>query len=152
MRRYCKIASLSAPVARRRARLPHSDVRCLVVPKQQTFVSLLGRWTACSGLMHLLQIRSSTYRFRFESKSIPLRGPIPRTSRVFGPSAPGPVTQSTRESSRAGCILFSDGDRSTNGTGLRDISSELQKIRMRYDSVRDIDDEIVSRIAGPPLR
>src|SRR5260370_32057859 len=87
-----------------------------------------------------------------EAKLIPLRGPISRTSRVSGPSAPGPMTQSTREPSRAGCILLADSDRSTNGTGFRDMSSELQEIRMRYDPVRDVDDEIVRRIAGPPLR
>ena len=87
-----------------------------------------------------------------EAKSIPLRSPIPSTSRVSGLSAPGPVTHSTREPSRAGCILFSDGDRSTNGTGFRDISSKRQEIRMRHDSVRDVDDEIVGRIAGTPLR
>src|SRR5258706_16396632 len=76
---------------------------------------------------------------------------IPNSGAADDPSAPGPVTDSTREPSRAGCILFSDGDRSTNCTGFRDISSELQEIRMRYDPVRDVDDEIVGGIAGTPF-
>src|SRR6266851_3716981 len=92
------------------------------------------------------------YRIEISTKSIPLRGPVPSTSRVSGPSAPGPATDSAREPSRAGCILFSDGDRSTNGTRFRDISSELQEIRMRYDPVRDVDNEIVGGIASTPLR
>src|SRR5260370_25043671 len=68
---------------------------------------------------------------------------IPNSGAVDDPSAPGPVTDSTREPSRAGCILFSGGDRRTKCTGFRDISSELPEIKMRYDPALDADAEIV---------
>ena len=42
--------------------------------------------------------------------------------------------------------------RSANRAGFRDVSSELQEVRMRHNSVRNVDSEVVGRIACASLR
>ena len=49
-------------------------------------------------------------------------------------------------------MLILNGHRSANRAGFRDVSSELQKVRMRHNSVRNIDSEVVGRIACASLR
>src|SRR5437868_13677524 len=49
-------------------------------------------------------------------------------------------------------VFVLNGHRRANRAGSRDVASEPHQIRMRYNSVGDVDREIVGRIARAPLR
>jgi hypothetical protein len=84
--------------------------------------------------------------------SISLRGPVPPTSRISRVAAPCPATGGAKESAGTGGIFVLDGHRSANRAGFRDVSSELQEVRMRHNPIRNIDSEVVNRIACTSLR
>ena len=84
--------------------------------------------------------------------SVSLRSPIARAAHASRITAPGPSSRRARQSSGARGIFVPNGHRSANGTRPRHVTSELHQIRMRDDSVGDIDGKIIGRIASASLR
>jgi hypothetical protein len=64
----------------------------------------------------------------------------------------GPSAGRARQSSRARGILVLDGRRSADRSRRPDVTSKLHEIRVRDDSVGDLDEKIISRIASASLR
>ena len=84
--------------------------------------------------------------------SITLCRPIARASRAARAAVPGPAAGGGGEFARTRSIFILDCHRSANRAGFRDVSSELQEVRMGHNSVRNIDSEVVGRIAYASLR
>jgi hypothetical protein len=84
--------------------------------------------------------------------SIALRGPVTRASRISCVAAPCPAARVAGESARARCVFVLNGYRSANRAGFRDVSSESHEVRLRHNSVRNIDGEVVGGIACASLR
>src|SRR5580692_8920917 len=80
-----------------------------------------------------------------------LRGPVTRTSRAACVTAPGPAAAGARKPARAGGIFVLHKDRSTNRAGSGDISFESHEVRVRNDTVGDVDRKIIGSIAGAAL-
>lgn len=99
-----------------------------------------------------LRLGSNCARVSPAKLSVSLRGPVTPTSRISRVAAPCPATGGARESARTGGIFVLDGHRSANCAGFRDVSSELHEVRMRHNPVRNIDSEVVNRIACASLR
>jgi hypothetical protein len=89
---------------------------------------------------------------RRREMSIALRGPVTRASRISCVAAPCPAARGSGEPACAGGVSIVNGHRSANRAGFRDVSSEFQEVRMRHNAVRNIDSEVVGRIASASLR
>ena len=79
-------------------------------------------------------------------------GPIPCATRASRITAPCPATGIPREPAGARREFVLNGHGSANGTRPCYIASESHQIRMRDDTVADVDREIVGRIARASLR
>jgi len=88
----------------------------------------------------------------FTAISVSLRGPVAGAARASRIAAPGPSAGSARQPSRARGVFILNGHRGANRTGSRDVTPEPDEIRMRDNSVGDVDGEIVGRIASASLR
>ena len=67
-------------------------------------------------------------------------------------AAPRSAAGIAHKFTRARGVFVLNGHRRANSAGSRHVASEPHQIRMRYDSVGDVDREIVGRIARAPLR
>ena len=90
--------------------------------------------------------------FAFVAMSISLRGPVARTPRISCVAAPCPASGGAGEFAQAGGIFIVNGHRSANRAGFRDVAFKLQEVRVRHNSVGNIDSEVVGRIACASLR
>jgi hypothetical protein len=67
-------------------------------------------------------------------------------------ATPGTTTRIAPEPARARGVFVLNRHRSANRTGSRHVASEPDQIRMRHDSVGDVNGEIIDRIARASLR
>src|ERR1700748_3792004 len=90
--------------------------------------------------------------FPFSSRLIALRGPVAGASCSSCAAVPFSATRGCEKPATSGSELVLNRHRRAYRTGLRDVPSESYEIGMSYDSVRNIDSEVVGRIACAPLR
>ena len=83
---------------------------------------------------------------------VSLRGPISRAAPTSCVAAPCPAAGGTGEPAGTRGVFVLNGHRSANRAGFRDVSSELHEVRVRHNSVRNVNGEIVGRIACASLR
>ena len=77
--------------------------------------------------------------------------PVSRASSVSRMPAPSAPSRSDRQATRAGSVFVLDGHGCTHGTRTGHIPSKSDKVRVRDDSIVDVDCEIVRRIACTSL-
>ena len=83
--------------------------------------------------------------------SVTLSSPVSRTTRSPGVSAPSAASSVVRKLTRAGSVLVLNGHGGAYRAGARDVTSKLDKIRMRDDTIVNIHGTSIGRIASALL-
>ena len=76
------------------------------------------------GVMRRATGRSERTNGQVTKASVPLRGPVPRTTRISGVSAPRAASRIVRELAGAGCVLVLHGYGCTHRARAGDVTSE----------------------------
>jgi hypothetical protein len=77
---------------------------------------------------------------------------VPRTTRSSGVSAPRAARRVVRKPAGARSVFVLNGYGGAHGARGRDVASEPDQIRMRDESIVDIDLKVIGRIARASLR
>src|SRR5258708_6983220 len=98
--------------------------------------------------------RSSSWRSLPKTKIrllVPLGGPVSRTSCVSRTAAPPSLAGRTKQPASSSCVLVLHRDGRPDGARALHVTRELHEVRVRHDSIRNVDRKIVGRIARPRL-